>query len=451
MIYPPVPYPPIPRCSPKSVTEPVEVAPVEPSHPDFEAASTTPSRPPSPQRSPNASDSGAIPTRETSLALDARAVDLVLPTASVQPPQLQATLNRARPSAARPSFSSSSRSPLTAAVSSSSRAPPPPGQATSTTWADDIHAKASLATEILRLEHRVALLRKARRVQLANDHRAERDSTAKLERRAEKWREAGALAAELLLDRFGVVVSAAASTFSSSPLNAGRPSTTLFGSSTFLDDDDTASDYLPTPLTTTSRVFSSLGGPSHADRLADFRRSLTATAHARGISEQEVLRQLEEEEGLDPLQSPEVEFDRMLLTPTRAGRKRKRREEARVVTRGLDDDEEDQKPDFASSSSASITTRSLPGWKPPRAERGDAPFPQSRMTTKKEQLSSPRLPPPPIDSGDDDDDDDELMRALDTDTFPPSRRRTNLAKRNTSIKRQSLRDAETTEKIARQI
>ena len=222
------------------------------------------------------------------------------------------------------------------------------------------------------------------------------------------------LAAELLLDRFGVVVSAAASTFSSSPLNAGRPSTTLFGSSTFLDDDDTASDYLPTPLTTTSRVFSSLGGPSHADRLADFRRSLTATAHARGISEQEVLRQLEEEEGLDPLQSPEVEFDRMLLTPTRAGRKRKRREEARVVTRGLDDDEEDQKPDFASSSSASITTRSLPGWKPPRAERGDAPFPQSRMTTKKEQLSSPRLPPPPIDSGDDDDDDDELMRALDT-------------------------------------
>ncbi|GAA5968840.1 hypothetical protein JCM8115_006471 [Rhodotorula mucilaginosa] len=406
MIYPPIPYPPIPRCSPKSVTEPVEVAPVGPSHPHFQAAYTSPSRPPSPLRSPNASDSGAIPTRETSLTLDTKAVDLVLPAASVQPPQLQATPNRVRPSAARPS-SSSSRSSRFQSTS-------PLASVRATSTSDDIHAKASLATEILRLEHRVALLRKARRVQLANDHRAERDSTAKLERRAEKWREAGALAAELLLDRFGVVVSAAASTFSSSPLNAGRPSTTLFGSSTFLDDDDTASDYLPTPLTTTSRVFSSLGGPSHADRLADFRRSLTATAHARGISEQEVLRQLEEEEGLDPLQSPEVEFDRMLLTPTRAGRKRKRREEARVVTRGLDDDEEDQKPDFASSSSASITTRSLPGWKPPRADRGDAPFSQSRMTTKKDQpLSSPRLPSLG-DDDDDDDDEDELMRALDT-------------------------------------
>lgn len=227
------------------------------------------------------------------------------------------------------------------------------------------------------------------------------------------------LAAELLLDRFGVVVSAAASTFSTSPF-AGRPSTTLFGSSTLDDDDDgTASDYLTTPTTTTSRLFSSsaassMGGPSHADRLADFRRSLTAAAHARGISEEEVLRQLEEEEGPDPLQSPEVEFDRM-LPPTTMGRKRKRREGARDVT-GVDE-EEDQKPDFASSSSASFTTRSLPGWKPPRADHRDAAPPSSQATrTKKEQLSSssPRLPPgDPHNSDDDDDDDDELMRALD--------------------------------------
>lgn len=45
---------------------------------------------------------------------------------------------------------------------------------------------------------------------------------------------------------------------------------------------------------------------------------------------------------------------------------------------------------------------------------GDAPFSQSRMTTKKDQpLSSPRLPSLG-DDDDDDDDEDELMRALDT-------------------------------------
>ena len=156
-----------------------------------------------------------------------------------------------------------------------------------------------------------------------------------------------------------------------------------------------------------------MGRPSHADRLADFRRSLTAAAHARGISEQEVLRQLEEEEGPDPLQSPEVEFDRM-LPPTTMGRKRKRREEVLDVTGVGEEEEEYQKPDFASSSSS--TTRSLPGWKPPRADHRDAAPPSLQSTkAKKEQLSSssPRLPPVDPHSSDDDDDDDELMRALD--------------------------------------
>ena len=224
------------------------------------------------------------------------------------------------------------------------------------------------------------------------------------------------------MDRFGVVVSAAASTFSSSPL-AGRPSTTLFGSSTLDDNDHSASDYLLNPSNPLP-LFSSASsrGPSHADRLADFRRSLTAAAHARGISEQEVLRQLKEEEGLDPLQSPEVEFDR-LLPSTTAGRKRKRWEEVRDFTRGEEEDEVDN-PEFGSlSSSASSAARNLPGWKPPRADRGDttaAAFSQSRMTTKKEQqLSSPRLPP----LRDDDDDDDELLRALDTVMAEGSSRR----------------------------
>lgn len=74
MIYPPIPYPPIPRCSPKSVTEPVEVAPVGPSHPHFQVTNlSAPRRPKSAQRGADEAYFRA-PHRPLTRALRARRV-----------------------------------------------------------------------------------------------------------------------------------------------------------------------------------------------------------------------------------------------------------------------------------------------------------------------------------------------------------------------------------------
>lgn len=143
-----------------------------------------PPRASSPSR---ASDSGAVPTREASLALDTRAVDLVIP-ASVKLPQLQVTPTRLHPNGAKladPSQGADQRWPAPLHPASPVRL-----RAARTSRSSDTRAKALLATEIIRLERRVALLRKARRIQLAND-RFDHAGTAPLQQRAEKWRDAG--------------------------------------------------------------------------------------------------------------------------------------------------------------------------------------------------------------------------------------------------------------------
>lgn len=125
------------------------------------------------------------------------------------------------------------------------------------------------------------------------------------------------LAAELLADRYGVVASA---TFSST-LDRFSASTPLFAAAEddVSEEDTTATSELGASTGPSSSCLSvSASRLSHADRLDAFRRSIAATAHARGISERKVLQQLEEEEGIDTLRSPEVEFGKW-LPPTRRG------------------------------------------------------------------------------------------------------------------------------------
>ncbi|GAA5867117.1 hypothetical protein JCM3774_004400 [Rhodotorula dairenensis] len=351
-------------------------------------------------RAASESDSGVVPTRETSLALDARAVDLV--PASVKLPQLQVTPTR-RPSSASSELARPSQkerpapSPLN--VDSPARSRP-----ARTSQSSDTRAKASLATDIIRWEHRVALLRKARRVQLAND-RLDHDCTARLQQRAEKWREAGALAAELLADRYGVVV--ASSTFSSPPDRFSTTPKALFASTEEGDsNDDEATpaswSYAPADRSSSrSSAVAAASGPSHADRLEAFQRSITAAAHSRGISERKVLQQLEEEQGLDTLQSPEVEFDR-LLPPTRRGPSDSvKLEDADATT--------DADPRFVRARTQ------IPDFEPPRpSEKGAFPSLTSTRPRAKE-LGAP--PPPPLSASgpgeEEDSSGDELMRALD--------------------------------------
>ncbi|GAA5993098.1 hypothetical protein JCM10908_003105 [Rhodotorula pacifica] len=407
MVYPPVPYPPIQLllpadeavCSTRSEGEFPEDAP---SHAPRETTLTHLYRSSSPS-SASTSDSGLIPTRESSLALDTRAIDLV--PASVKPPQLHSTPQRPPPSAAPSTPSRPSQ--LFASQLSRTSSPASARPAKRASPSSDAHAKASLATEIIRLEHRVALLRKAKRIQQANN-RLDHDCTPELERRAEKWREAGALAAELLADRYGITSPSAFS----SPLNrlSSTSSASLPPSAQGFLMEGTATTplrpYAPNP--STSRLSSS--GFSHADRLEAFKRSLTATAHARGISEQQVLQQLEEEGGLDPLRRPEVELGG-LLTP------RKRRK----VKREEEEDEEVERlrlpsspPTLDVAHEGSSTVRRLPEWKPPRVDPDFIASPPQRPSNRRSRQSPPtHATSAALIADDEDSSDDELMRALD--------------------------------------
>ncbi|BGP50203.1 hypothetical protein JCM10450v2_006119 [Rhodotorula kratochvilovae] len=179
-------------------------------------------------------------------------------------------------------------------------------------------AEPSAATELAHLERRVATLREARHFQLATQ-RGERDGEDELERLADKWQDAGRLAAEALFEH------------TSGPAPSSSTFATCTASSALASSSSTRyTDLVPSsPSTTTPQYFTPSRARTTADLVAEYKRSLADEAAFRGVSEAELRAGREgddergEEERLRPL---EVEVREMLSRRTGGRAKRIKRE-----------------------------------------------------------------------------------------------------------------------------
>lgn len=249
-------------------------------------------------------------------------------------------------------------------------------------------------------------------------------STERRRRRADKLREAGryvaslapslstpernlthcsrrSLAEELLENRYS------ASTFSTPPSRLSASDNDLFSPAAPTNDASDTPD--PTPYigyasessVASLRGFGSQARRADPERLDDFQRSVAESARVRGVSEVQVLRELAADEGDEAmeeaggeLQSPEVEFGRLLPPPSR-----------KRLWREAEDALDHVKP----IKRAYVST----AWKPPRRViPGSSPF-QRREKLAQSAVTAVNADGARNDVDDADSSEDELMKELD--------------------------------------